>query len=257
MNGENSAFHKEWELLAYLASHSPDGVPVEKIAAAMWARSDPEAVVKNTLPPVASRLRTLLRQQVEELGNSGVVRIKKGICRLDTARLHSDAHRFLTLLEFKGSDRQAALEGAVALYRGDLLADSAWDWVYERPVNDILSPHERFRNAFFEAAQELAEMYLSQGRMDDAAGLYRRILELDPTQEETFLKLIECRKRAGQRAELERDGLWVRERIRDYLYDPDDPEDSPEQYDLEPEVLAAWERALTDLAELQPVHRAR
>ncbi len=247
VNGENSAFHKEWELLAYVASHEPRGVSTEKMAVAIWPKNDPRTVMESTLHSVTSRLRMLLRRQVEGL-EGNVIRIERGLCRLDVTRIRSDVHRFLALIQMSGPGRQAALEEAVSLYRADLLAASAWAWVHERPTNETLSPHERFRKVFFEATEELAETYLAQGHPRHAIPLYRRMLELDPFNEAAFLKLVECRKRTGQRAELKRDGLWVRERIRDFMYDPDDSDDNRDQYDLEPAMRAAWEQALSDMA---------
>lgn len=254
VNGENSAFHKEWELLAYVASHEPRGVSTEKMAVAIWPRNDPRTVTESTVHSVTSRLRMLLRRQVEGLAGN-VIRIERRLCRLDVTRVRSDAHRFLALIQTSGPGRQAALEEAVGLYRGDLLAASAWTWVHERPINETRSPHERFRNDLFQATQELAATYLALGQPGRAIPLYRRMIELDPLNEPAFLKLVECRKRTGQCAELKRDGLWVRERIRDFMYDPDDSEDNRDRYDLEPAMRAAWERALRAMA--VPQHSSR
>jgi DNA-binding SARP family transcriptional activator len=247
VNGENSAFHKEWELLAFVAAHGSQGVPAEKVAAAVWPKSPPHSVLQNSLRPVASRLRTLLQHQVEGIEGNRVLSVKKGACRLNASLIWSDAHEFLYLTEATDIDRQAALERAVALFRGDLFVDSTWAWVHERPINETLTPHERFRQAYYDSASELADMYLAQGRPERAIPLYKRMLEFDPTLDEPFLKLVECRKRTGQRSELERDGRRVRERIREEMYDPEDPDDNRDDYDLDPEARVAWEQALTEM----------
>jgi len=248
INGENSAFHKEWELLAFVALHGSQGVSADRVAASVWPKSAPHSVLQHSLRPVASRLRTLLQHQAEGIEGNVVLSIKRGVCKLNAELIWSDAQEFLALTQTAGKDRQAALERAVALYRGDPLVDATWAWVYERPTNETLTPHDRFRQAFCGTAVELAELYLAHGRPGDAIPLYRRVLEFDPTLEEPFLKLVECRKRTGQRSELERDGLWVRERIRDWSYDPDDSEDSRDDYDLEPNSLAAWHSVLAQLS---------
>ncbi len=253
-SGYNCALHKEWELLAFMATHNPEGISAEKVAAAVWRENNPDVVTENTLPPAASRLRALLRGQAEGL-DGRVIRVERGMCRLDTTRIKCDTHRFLTLIRATGPGRQAALEEAIRLYRGDLLADSNWRWVHDPPINEALSPHERFRTAFFRAAQELAEMYLAQGRPKDAIPVHKRMLELEPPHEGAFLGLIECRRRLGQHRELELDGKWVSEKIRDYEHDPDDPEDSRDDYDMTPEARAAWEEALGELVGRQATKR--
>jgi DNA-binding SARP family transcriptional activator len=243
LNGSNKALHKQWELLHYVAAHGPEGVAVSRVAAAVWPGKSEDEVIGGTLRPAASLLRTLLRSQVEGL-DGPILRLERGLCRFDPARFRVDTHRFLMLSRVEGAGRQAALEEAVRLYRGDLLADTNWSWRYEPATDESTSLHDRYQLLFLELANELAELYLAQGRAMDAIPVYKRMLDLYPPREEILLKLIECRRRTGQRRELERDGLELIEKIKHLQFDPDDPEFDPEDCDLEPFIRVEWEKAL-------------
>ncbi len=246
VNGVNSALHKEWELLHYVACHGPEGVSVSKVATAVWPRTDEETALRR-LRPTASRLGSLLRAQVEGL-ECPVLRIERGMCRLDTEQIHCDTHRFLALSRTSGRGRQAALEEALPLYHGDLLVDASWSWVREPALTESVSLQEQYQDKFFELAEELVELYLAQGRTRDAIPVLKRMLDLFPPREEVFLKLIECRRRTGQRRELEQDGRDLLQKIKHLEDDPDEDQLDLEDVDLAPHVREAWERVLAEMS---------
>jgi LuxR family maltose regulon positive regulatory protein len=81
---------------------------------------------------------------------------------------------------------------ALTLYRGEYLEDIYSDWAM--PHRDALS-HE-----YVEAANKLAEFHAARGEYEQAAQLYRQLLQKDNLREEVHRRLMECYVLAGERA---------------------------------------------------------
>jgi len=87
--------------------------------------------------------------------------------------------------------KAAALEEALALYRGDYLEGIYADWcTLER---------ERLREQDLAALGTLAGLYADQGDLGKAVELYRRLLTHDPYQEGVHRALMRCYYRLGDR----------------------------------------------------------
>jgi LuxR family transcriptional regulator, maltose regulon positive regulatory protein len=81
---------------------------------------------------------------------------------------------------------------ALAFYRGEYLEDIYSDWTM--PLRDTLL------HRYVEAAGKLAEFHAGRREYEQAAQLYRRLLEKDNLREEVHRRLMECYVLAGERA---------------------------------------------------------
>ena len=86
----------------------------------------------------------------------------------------------------------AALEQAVALYRGDLVADCYDDL--------ILAERERLRNLYLTDLEALARHHRAQGRFERAIEFTARLMALDPLNENALRLLMSLRYESGDRA---------------------------------------------------------
>jgi DNA-binding SARP family transcriptional activator len=91
------------------------------------------------------------------------------------------------------------------LYLGHFLGDEEAAWA--------LAFRERLRSRFLRACAALAEQFERAERFDDAIGLYRRVVELDPLAEEFHRGLIRGLQAQGHRA----DALDAYRRCREIL----------------------------------------
>lgn len=86
----------------------------------------------------------------------------------------------------------AALERALALYRGDFMdGEPAGDWHFD--VRDQL------QRIYIEALMELGAGHTKEERHSKAAEAYRRVLARDELHEEALRALMLCQARQGER----------------------------------------------------------
>jgi len=104
----------------------------------------------------------------------------------------------------------AHLEAAVALWRGDFLADTAaGDWaVFER---------EALRRAFFDGLLQLADLRFADAHYPAAAAAYRQALQLDGYLELAHRGLMRCYARQGEAGQAVRHYQALRQLLRQEL----------------------------------------
>jgi DNA-binding SARP family transcriptional activator len=116
----------------------------------------------------------------------------------DTHLVSSDAHQFTNLLRVARSERAlalGALEQAHALYEADLLDSPTtppFAWAID-PGDDGTSLRQRHRKQFLDASRRLADLHLSGGEgayVERAVDLYRRLVQVDPSDERTWRALL-------------------------------------------------------------------
>lgn len=166
-------------LIFYLLTHSPRNR--DQIAAAFWPAVSPDKA--------KSSLHTVKYQAQRALGRSLIL--------FEDNRYHIeldpdcwfDVEVFESLLDGK-SGRQARLEQAVELYRGDFMQDFDSEWSI--PIRARLK--QRFRDALI----ELGELYIAQERFDLAFAALSRALEADDTYEPGNRALMRLYDRDGR-----------------------------------------------------------
>lgn len=99
------------------------------------------------------------------------------------------------------NETQAAdLRAAVDLYRGELLA--GWP-VYGAPAFEewLVAERQRLLGLALRALYHLSAHYTRQGAYEEAIGMVRRLLELEPWQEEAHRQLMQLLALVGRRSE--------------------------------------------------------
>ncbi len=99
--------------------------------------------------------------------------------------------RFLERAE-KTADAVSEYEGAVALYRGDYLAEDLYeDWT--------MIERERLTNAYVDVLDRLADYHMQAGSLQESITDRYLLLEQDPYHEESYRSLMLCYARLGLR----------------------------------------------------------
>jgi nucleoid-associated protein YgaU/DNA-binding SARP family transcriptional activator len=249
-----AAGYQPWAILAFLAAQPDGAASTEALCTAIWPDVDPDHAATARLSPALSRLRRDLHSQVPGLSGPIVVRGRNGYCALDPGGVTSDAQRFVRLCErarrLPPDEAIGAYEAALGLYRGDLLARQAYEWV-ERRERDGLTPLERYQRLYHTATCELADLHRRQGDVARAVPLYRQVLADDPTAEDVARTLFRCYGQLGDRPALLREYQRLRQLLRRALADPDDAESDPAEddavYEPEAETVAVYREVLAAL----------
>lgn len=208
----------------------PDGErPPDRLGKDLANLRNRVAELRRLLGPVASCLRTC-----RSASGPGGYCLERSPCIWidleELARLHARGRS----LARQGHLAEAvqALEGAAALYRGDLLAD-------ERYAEWALELRRLWRERHVECLTHLAGCYARLGRYQAAIGSYRRILEVQPCREEAWQALMRALGASGRRAE----ALAVYEECREVLRQLE-VAPSPETQKLAQQLRRAAPRAL-------------
>ncbi|MCS7283097.1 MAG: bacterial transcriptional activator domain-containing protein [Anaerolineae bacterium] len=107
--------------------------------------------------------------------------------------LHLPPGSWVDLEAFEESVRQGRWEEAIALYEGDLFpADRYADWA--------AAPRERLSQQFVAVLLALARWQLAAGHPQEALAAARRLLEMDPWQENGVLVGMQACLALGDRA---------------------------------------------------------
>lgn len=174
-------------LLAYLALHPGRIHRRESLAALLWGGTS-EGQARGSLRHALYELRRALG------GASSVLQIDGDTVAVAADRIEHDVAAFMRLLD---DGRPRALEEAVALYRGDLLAGLT---VREEPWESWLrSERARLRDCALDGLARLLDRQRGARQLQPAIGTAHRLLALDPLQEPVHRALMALYAEAGQR----------------------------------------------------------
>ncbi len=181
-------------LLAHLALHLDRAHPREQLIELLWPESEPNAGRQNLSQALSS-----LRHQLEPPGIPGgaVIQATRSDVRLNPETVSCDAGEFEIALRAGRAAasealRDAALEQAVAIYKGELLPGFFEDWV--------LRARARLADAYVHATEKLADRAERSGDFTRALDLARRALDADPLSEESHRRMIHLLAVSGQPA---------------------------------------------------------
>lgn len=261
-SGEEGTSYKAWEVLAFLAAQPDGSIAKDRLLTAVWPEVDSQRTSRR-LRVAMTRLRGLLAGQVAGITTDAVRTDRDGICRLDTAKITSDVQRFTALCQqgSKGSasEIKQSLQQAVTLYQGDLLAGRGtriYEWVDVRDDSGI-SLRERYREAYYQATKQLADLYIEEGHPDLAVPLFKNALKLEPTLEDIVRQLYACYRQLGDLRSLIQEDRALRQSLRQLFYDPSDPDDDPDYYEPEPETVELFNQVRAELEAQHAVNDRR
>ena len=190
-------------ILKYLLLHRGRRVPREELMEQFWPQSDSQSASMSLRAALYELKKGLSGYNIAPDGPGALIhKNSSGLQIKRAAWLNVDTDRFLSLLqrwkklrqeEAGGGEARAALEEAVALYRGHLLEEELYeDWSYfER---------EELKSAYLEAALALAALYREEESGSDAERILLKVLALDRYSEEACLELMKLYLAAGRRA---------------------------------------------------------
>ena len=174
-------------LLAYLAAHPGRRHPRDRLTALLWP-DVAEAQARQSLRQALAGLRRVFGKLDGLVVDSDTVAV-------DPSRVDVDITRFEHLVADRSRPR---LEQAVALYRGDLLEGFQ---VKAPPFEDwLLTERERLRELARKALAGLLAQQTRTGPGEVTLHTARRLLALDPLQEDVHRALMRLYVAQGQRA---------------------------------------------------------
>jgi predicted ATPase/Tfp pilus assembly protein PilF len=156
----------------------------EWLAETLWPESLPEQAYYNL-----RRNLTDIRQVLEE--DAGRLEGATGTLQFNTEGLFCDVLEFDRAIQKGGTE---ALERAISLYKGDLLAGFYEEW--------ILPERIAREQAFLQAMEHLAQEQFDSGQWLEAIGYLKQILTHDPLQESALRLLLRAYAERGERVAL-------------------------------------------------------
>lgn len=188
-------------LLALLALHRGRPVHRDAVLEALWPDLAYGAAL-HSLNTTVYGLRRSLEPSLRRGADSRYVRYAGECLYLNGGFVHwVDSVAFEAGLGRARRERDpeqasALLREALALYRGDFLADlllgldARWCW----------AERDRLRELYLAGLEELGALSESLGRQGEARELYLRVLSLDPCREGACRRLMQLLLRCGDRA---------------------------------------------------------
>jgi predicted ATPase/Tfp pilus assembly protein PilF len=199
-------YHKAQALLAYLAVESDRAHRRDALVGLLWPDLPNDAARTNLRQALAD-----LRQAIGDAHASPpFLHITRDTVQYNVASTHTldvaDFHRLLAACEahpHRHADRcrhcAELLEQAVALYRGEFLAQFAV--ANSIPFEEwTVLQRERLHQSALEALTNLAACYERWGALDQACRVMARQIELDPWREEAHRALMRLQALNGQRS---------------------------------------------------------
>jgi len=190
--GERVLTRKDWSTqgvkeLFFLALSNPAGLRLEQMVEALWGdRSAAQGIT--SFHNAVYRLRRVIPQCL--VYAEGVYHLAR------TLNIDYDVAQFTRWIR-RAEETQNDLERtenyqtAIALYRGDFLADCYSDWCLEL--------RKRLRREYLDALLKLAQACEQRGDHAQAIGFYQTLLEKDRDREEVYRALMQLHYRTGDR----------------------------------------------------------
>ena len=177
-------------LLAYLLLHRHAAQPRQHLAFVLWPDST-ESQARTNLRQLLHHLRRAIPQSESflEVGPVSIQWRPAGPFSLDLAQFESAAGR---ADEDDDAGATEALEGAVALYGGELLPGCYDEW--------ILPERERLRDRNIELLERLTNILEQERDYPGAARYAELLLRSDPLHESTYRRLMWLYSLCGDRA---------------------------------------------------------
>jgi DNA-binding SARP family transcriptional activator len=183
----------------------------------LWPESSPKKA-RWSLNSAVYALRRSLDEHPPDLVTSEFVILERGHYRLARLRISSDVEEFDARYERgrflerakKTEDAASEYEKAVALYRGDYLAEDLYeDWT--------MIERERLTSAYVDILDRLAAHHEQAGNLQTSITDRYLLLEKDPYHEESYRSLIRCYARLGLRGRALRQYELCQRRLK-HLY---------------------------------------
>lgn len=177
-------------LLKAIIAHRSHGVPKDVLIEALWPEVSPVSGERN-FKVILHRLRKTLEPEMAKDFGSSYIHLKANLVSLDEELCHIDIDDFLSLSR-RGLQKQeegdiksaiALFKQAFELYTGDFLAEDLYAAWAEAKRNEL---RDRYINLLFRTAELLEK----QGNLKSANDYYRKVVQMDPTLEPAYQRLM-------------------------------------------------------------------
>jgi DNA-binding SARP family transcriptional activator len=121
-----------------------------------------------------------------------------------------------------------------------------YTWVDERDGSGT-TLREQYREQYLLATQRLARLYCRMGQPKLAVPLLKGLLKAEPTLEDVVRDLYRCYRQLDDLGSLIREDRHLRQALREGLYDPNDPDDDPAQYEPEEATIDLYNEIRAEL----------
>lgn len=191
-DGEAATFHgksqqRVLDLLKAIVAFGGRAVSVDILRECLWPDAEGDAA-KGVFDVTLHRLRKLLRNDAALVLSSGRIGVNSSVCHLDVLSFERAANA----IETWAHDRRTALdalmleratEELIRVYPGHLLmGESEYPW--------LLAPRERLSSRFTRTVRALGDRLMEAELREAAIRLYRHGIEMDPSDEELYRRLI-------------------------------------------------------------------
>lgn len=202
--GQGAITKKQWGgnraklLLKAILVHGTQDIPKDMLLEDLWPES-PERSANQNFKVTLHRLRKILEPDLEKHGRSSFVHLKNGLVSLEKERCWVDMQHFLTCCkDIKRADL-ARETGAILslgrqvmdLYQGDFLPEDPYaPWVEMKRL--------ALKDEFIATLMMMADIYQSQDRLEEAARCCRTAIAADACLEQASDKLMQLYLRQGR-----------------------------------------------------------
>lgn len=205
--------HRPGQILKYLLCHRDRVVPGEELIETFWPRAGRGGAT--SVRQAVHTLRDRLEPERARHAGSAFVAARSGGYELERAAIWIDADDFedsvreglAGLARGERETAEAGLTRAVALYRGDFLADEPYaEWAF--------SERDRMRDLAGQALRGLTEVKIAADDLEGATEQLNRLAELEPLDMDIQRDLLSLLLRRGRHAEAHRRHEIVRRRYK-------------------------------------------
>jgi DNA-binding SARP family transcriptional activator len=211
---------KARDLLKILVSRRGAAISRERLVEILWPEQQGDAVGLRRLNVMVSTLRAVLDPAHVRPADEFVVS-DEGALRLDLANVDVDVEGFLDLVGSAGQLDQAGRPAEALARWAEAEASYGGDFCEEDPYADwAVGLREEARLAYVRAAARLATARAGEGRHDEAARYWLRLLERDRYDERAHLGLVRVLDSAGRRGDARRRYALYAERMRELEVEP-------------------------------------
>jgi DNA-binding SARP family transcriptional activator len=205
--------HRPGEVLKYLITYRDRVVPSDELVEVFWPRAGLRGVT--SVRQAMHTLRDRLEPDRAKHTASAFIAARSGGYELERAAIWIDADDFeMSVREGLKARNQgdletaeAALARATGLYRGDFLAEEAYDeWAF--------AERDRLRDLAAQALRTLSEVKAANGDLEGATEQLMRLAELEPLDVDIQRELLAMLIRRGRHADAARRHDLVRRRYR-------------------------------------------
>jgi len=186
----------EWEanqprlLLKAIIAHRSRGVPKDVLIEALWPEISPLSGERN-FKVILHRLRRTLEPEVDKGLGSSYIHLKGNLIYLDEGLCHVDLDDFLSCCRRgEKKDQEGDIKSTITLYRQAIELYSGDFLPEDRYVPWVEAKREELQELYLNVLFRVAELLEMRGNLKSATDYYRKVIQIDPTWEAAYQRLM-------------------------------------------------------------------